>query len=89
MTLLALPLKVNLDRVQFKNEQFYQLCLSNPNLTIERDAEGSLIITPLLSLYEKIAHSEVLPQLDIDVGWVEGRNPTLAMVLLGFTTNKS
>ena len=44
MTLLTLPLKVNLDRVQFTDEQFYQLCLSNPELTIERDAAGMLIV---------------------------------------------
>ena len=44
MTLLTLPLKVNLARVQFTDEQFYQLCLSNPELTIERDAEGRLIV---------------------------------------------
>jgi Uma2 family endonuclease len=44
MTLLTLPLKVNLDRVQFTDEQFYQLCLSNPELTIERDTEGRLIV---------------------------------------------
>lgn len=44
MTLLTLPLKVNLDRVQFTDEQFYQLCLSNPELTLERDTEGRLIV---------------------------------------------
>ena len=44
MTLLTLPLQVNLDRVQFTDEQFYQLCLSNPELTIERDAAGMLIV---------------------------------------------
>ena len=44
MTLLTLPLKVNLDRVQFTDEQLYQLCLSNPELTIERDAGGRLIV---------------------------------------------
>lgn len=44
MTLLTLPLQVNLDRVQFTDEQFYQLCLSNPELTIERDAAGRLIV---------------------------------------------
>jgi Uma2 family endonuclease len=44
MTLLTLPLKVNLDRVHFTDEQFYQLCLSNPQLTIERDAGGRLIV---------------------------------------------
>lgn len=44
MTLLTLPLKVNLDRVQFTDEQFYQLCLSNPELTMERDPAGRLIV---------------------------------------------
>ena len=44
MTLLTLPLKVNLDRVHLTNEQFYQLCLSNPDLMIERDKEGRLIV---------------------------------------------
>jgi Uma2 family endonuclease len=44
MTLLTLPLQVNLDRVQFTDEQFYQLCLSNPELTIERDPAGRLIV---------------------------------------------
>jgi hypothetical protein len=39
MTWLNLPLKVDLDRVQFTDEQFYQLYLSNPELTIERDAD--------------------------------------------------
>ncbi len=44
MTLLSLPLKVNLDRVHLTNEQFYQLCLSNPELAIERDVAGRLIV---------------------------------------------
>ncbi len=44
MTLLSLPLKVNLDRVNLTNEQFDQLCLSNPELAIERDVEGRLIV---------------------------------------------
>jgi hypothetical protein len=39
MTVLTLPLKVNLDRVQFTDEHFYQLYLSNPELTIERDTD--------------------------------------------------
>lgn len=60
MTLLTLPLKVNLDHVQFTDEQFYQLCLSNPELTIERDAEGMLIVM-----------SPVGGDRSPDVAWVE------------------
>ncbi len=48
MTLLTLPLQVNLDRVQFTDEQFYQLCLSNPELMIERDpAERFIVMSPI------------------------------------------
>ncbi|MCC3473882.1 MAG: hypothetical protein JGK27_18955 [Microcoleus sp. PH2017_20_SFW_D_A] len=36
MTLLRLPLKVNLDRPQFTHQKFYQLRLRNLELTIER-----------------------------------------------------
>jgi Uma2 family endonuclease len=46
MTTLTLPLLVNLDRVQLTDEQFYQLCISNPDLNIERNAKGSLIVMP-------------------------------------------
>ncbi len=45
---LTLPLKVNLQQVHLSDEQFYQLCISNPELTIERDAAGALIVmTPV------------------------------------------
>ncbi len=38
-----LPLKVDLTHVHLSDEQFYQLCLDNPNLVIERDRKGALI----------------------------------------------
>lgn len=43
MTSLTLPFKVDLSQVHLTSEQFYQLCISNPDLNIERDAKGSLI----------------------------------------------
>jgi Uma2 family endonuclease len=43
MTTLTLPFKVDLKHVYLSDEQFYQLCMNNPNLNIERNAEGVLI----------------------------------------------
>ncbi len=43
MTTLTLPLKVDLKHVYLSDEQFYQLCINNPNLNIERSAAGVLI----------------------------------------------
>ena len=45
---ITLPLKVNLQQVHLTDEQFYQLCISNPDLNIERDAAGAVIVmTPV------------------------------------------
>ncbi len=43
MTAFTLPLKVNLQQVDLTDEQFYQLCINNPNLSIERSKKGVLI----------------------------------------------
>jgi Uma2 family endonuclease len=43
MTTLTLPLQVDLKHVYLSDEQFYQLCVHNPNLNIERSAAGVLI----------------------------------------------
>jgi Uma2 family endonuclease len=43
MNTLTLPLKVDLKHVYLSDAQFYQLCIHNPNLNIERSAEGVLI----------------------------------------------
>ncbi len=40
------PLKLNLDTVNFSDEQFYQLCQKNSDLQFERTATGELIIMP-------------------------------------------
>jgi Uma2 family endonuclease len=46
MTTLTLPLKVNLKHVHLSDEQFYQLCITNPDLSIERSTQGVLIVMP-------------------------------------------
>jgi len=44
MVSLTLPLVLETTQVHLSDEQFYQLCLSNPDLTIERSAKGALIV---------------------------------------------
>jgi Uma2 family endonuclease len=46
MTTLTLPLQVDLKHVHLSDEQFYQLCITNPELNIERSAKGVLIFMP-------------------------------------------
>lgn len=48
MTTLTLPLVMDLTHVHLTDEQFYQLCLDNPDLNIERNAVGALILMPLV-----------------------------------------
>ncbi|HEY9646139.1 MAG TPA: Uma2 family endonuclease [Chroococcidiopsis sp.] len=43
MTPLTAPLKVDLKHVHLTDEQFYQLCINNPDLNIERSVKGVLI----------------------------------------------
>ncbi len=48
MVSLALPLVLETTEVHLTDEQFYQLCRSNPDLSIERSAKGALIVmTPV------------------------------------------
>ena len=44
MTTLTLPLTFDLQHVHLTDEQFYQLCVNNPELVLERDAKGALIL---------------------------------------------
>ena len=46
MTSLTLPLQMDIKHVHLTDEQFYQLCISNPSLNIERNAIGVLIVMP-------------------------------------------
>ena len=41
---LTLPVKFDLQHVHLSDEQFYQLCVNNPDLVLERDAKGALIL---------------------------------------------
>lgn len=41
---LTLPLKLDLKHVHLSDEQFYQLCINNPEWNIERNAKGVLIV---------------------------------------------
>jgi Uma2 family endonuclease len=46
--LLTEPIKLDLQNVHLSDEQFYQLCMQNPDLQIERSAKGELIVmTPV------------------------------------------
>jgi Uma2 family endonuclease len=41
---LTLPLEFDVSRVHLTDEQFYQLCISNPDIPLERTAKGVLLI---------------------------------------------
>jgi Uma2 family endonuclease len=41
---LTLPLQFDIKHVHLSDEQFYQLCIHNPELDIERSAQGMLIV---------------------------------------------
>ncbi|MBD2090870.1 Uma2 family endonuclease [Microcoleus sp. FACHB-1515] len=44
MSVLSVPLVLNLDGVHLTDEQFYQLCVSNPEIPFERNSQGALIV---------------------------------------------
>ena len=44
MTSLTLPLVFDLSHVHLSDEQFYQLCINNPDIPLERNAQGALIV---------------------------------------------
>ena len=46
MTTLDLPLEFNVEAVHLSDEQFYQLCIHNPELAIEQNTQGILIVMP-------------------------------------------
>ncbi len=41
-----IPLTLNVSRVHLTDEQFYQLCITNPEMRLERTANGILIVMP-------------------------------------------
>lgn len=46
MTSLTLPLVFDLRQVNLTDEQFYQICINNPEIPLERNPQGALIIMP-------------------------------------------
>ena len=42
--MLTLPITIDLSSVHLTDEQFYQLCLSNPDLQMERTPSGALVL---------------------------------------------
>lgn len=44
MPLLTEPIKLDIQQVHLSDEQFYQLCIHNPDLRIERSAKGELLV---------------------------------------------
>ena len=44
--MLSEPLTLNLQTVHLSDEQFYQLCITNPNLRVERTPTGGLVLRP-------------------------------------------
>ena len=46
MSVLEYPLTFNLDDVLLTDEQFYKLCINNPEMNIERNPKGVLIVMP-------------------------------------------
>jgi len=49
--MLTFPLTLNVKPVNLSDEQFYQLCLANPDIPMERSRNGELIVmSPVNSL---------------------------------------
>lgn len=46
MNALTEPLAIDLSPLHLTDEQFYQLCIGNPDLPLERTKEGVLIVMP-------------------------------------------
>ena len=44
--MLTEPLTFNLQTVHLRNEQFYQLCITNPDLQVEQTRTGGLVLMP-------------------------------------------
>lgn len=52
-----LPLKLNIQAARLSDEQFLQLCQENPDLQIEMNARGELVIMPLTEMKTGLRNS--------------------------------
>lgn len=46
MLTLTAPLEIDLSEVHLSDQQFFQLCVNNPQMRIERNRQGTLIFMP-------------------------------------------
>jgi Uma2 family endonuclease len=65
MTILTLPLAIDLKHVHLTDEQFYQLCINNPDLKIERSAAGVLIFMSPVGGYSGNREADFITDLGI------------------------
>jgi Uma2 family endonuclease len=65
MTMLSLPLMLDVNAVQLSDEQFYQLCVTNPDMRVERSAEGVLIVMPPVGGESGSQEADLITDLNI------------------------
>ena len=65
MSVLEYPLTFNFEDVLLTDEQFYQLCLNNPELDIERSPQDLLIVMPPAGGEQGNRQSEFMADLGI------------------------
>lgn len=65
MTMLSLPLMLDVNAVQLSDEQFYQLCVTNPDMRVERSAKGVLIVMPPVGGESGSQEAELITDLNI------------------------
>jgi len=76
------PIILDLQSVHFTEEQFFQLCINNPQFRFEKNAQGELIVmpptggetskaVPILNGPDFLSGELILPgfQLDLRVIW--------------------
>ncbi|MEL7227811.1 MAG: Uma2 family endonuclease [Cyanobacteria bacterium J06576_12] len=82
--MLTLPIELDIKTVALSDEQFYQFCISNPDVRAELTAEGSLILMPPVGGYSGNQEFE----LGLDLGlW--NRKTQLGKVFSSSTISKT
>lgn len=81
--MLTLPIELDVKTVQLSDEQFYQLCVSNPDVKAELTAEGALILMPPVGGYSGNQEFE----LSLDLG-IWNRRTQLGKVFSSSTVFK-
>jgi len=69
------PLKLNIQAANLSDEQFLQLCQENPELRIEMNAKGELVIMPPTGMMTGVRNSRFNARL---VGWSDQDGSGLA-----------